>query len=193
MDIYCAPLDCCNEQLVLIQRCVRFLVVSVGPNVQLCVVICVFSVLQYILRSPFLHSLTLTHTAIVRHPSTFVRPSRFPLTPYLNGAHMSHMDPLAPSPVSTLLIRNPPFSPTSVRISQCRSFRLIRERGRITIISCRCWDCGNNTTITRLCSSAPESGPPRRRVFRGHLKPAVSRLDLLSAFPIPFLMRASVV
>lgn len=36
MNVYRAPLDCRDEQLVLIQRCVGFLVVSVAPNLQLC-------------------------------------------------------------------------------------------------------------------------------------------------------------
>ena len=69
-DIHCVHLDCCNEQLVLIQRCVRHFVVSVGRPAMCCRFLC-FSVLQYILWSLFLYV-------------TSVRPSL--LTAYSNGA-----------------------------------------------------------------------------------------------------------
>lgn len=151
-NIYYAPQDRCYEQLVFVQRCVRFLMALAGQNVQLCVVaFSVSSVLQYIPQSPVF-------------PSTSVRPSSrspFHLTPYLNGAHVSHLDhayfrPLHTPPLYSLhLTPHPhpsPSSPTLVRISQCRGFRLtrqeVRKRRRNTIILQFLGAAGDRTTIS---------------------------------------------
>ena len=130
-DIY-YTLDCCNEQLVLIQRSVRFL------DELRAVLVCVFSVFQYIIRSLFFPPLTLSTPPL---PSPIYPSSRshFSLTPYSNDTHTPHLNSVH---FEILPLRSPshtspspsPSSPTPVRISQCSAFRLTRER-RIIIIS----------------------------------------------------------
>ena len=161
---YLAPSDRCNEQPVLIQRCMMSVVTLAESIVRLCRRrhflltlrsscrrLSVSSFLQYIPRSPlftFLALGTLYTTAIAHCPLFRLFQLKTSFSPYtVFKRHTPHFWTLAlvifwfhsPLLYSLRLPHPSPFSPARVRISQCRVFRLTRQevrKRRITIRTC---------------------------------------------------------
>ena len=175
---YLTPSDRCNEQPVLIQRCMMSVVTLVESIVQLCrrrdLLLtlrsscrgCLFacSLLQYILRSPlftFLALGTLNTTAIAHRQLFHLFQLKTSFSPYtVFKRHTLHFWTLAPvifwflSPLlySPRLPHSLPFSPARVRISQCRVFRLTRQevrKRRITIRICIFLEASSEIVVGR--------------------------------------------
>jgi len=175
---YPAPSDRCNEQLVLIQRCMMSVVTLVESIVQLCRRhllltfrsscrrLFVSSILQYIPRSLLFTFLALgtLYTAAIAHCPLFrlfqLKTSFSPYTVFKR--HTPHFWTLAlvifwfrsPLLYSPRLPHPSPFSPARVRISQCRVFRLTRQevrKRRITIRICIFLEASSEIVVGRKC------------------------------------------